>query len=220
MIFVNNAVNNALPSTMMAVNEIAEHERCSYPNCRSRAADDANECPPHRDRRRERVKRAMKKKREAWADAGRCLVCGRDRRAGHPWGCAGCVAQSQGVAKFVNTTVNNKRDRVARAVTPRTTASNLGRMHNHGHGKHGRVSNAALDAADFSDALRLVAKAAARYEYAQGPEVQQLPRIQRDNEKAAALADVARSLRHLAVALHRNRVDVAELVASAVADGE
>lgn len=218
--FVNTTVNKSEISPAGRMLVVLEPVQCNRPGCSADAADDANECTPHRDQRRERVRRAMRKKRKAWAEAKRCLVCGKPRRAGSKWGCAGCVAEAKGVAEFVNTTVNNKRSRVAAAQSPRTSASNLGRMHNHGHGARGRVSNAQLDAQDFTDAIRLAAKAAAQHEYANGPEAAALPVYQRTNEKNAALADAARCIRHLAEILHRNKVDVRELVATTGDDGE
>lgn len=183
---------------------LTDETRCCRAGCTAAAADDANECPPHRDERRERVKRSMRKQRRKWATEGKCKRCGRERHPRSKWGCRLCDPS-------VNNSVN-KAERVAANTTARTTRSNLGRTHYHGQGKRGPVSKAAHDAQDFDDAIRLAARSQAEMQYALSPEVQAQPRIQRENELHVSLATAARAVRHLAEILHRHKVDVAEIV--------
>lgn len=204
---VNNFVNNSHGAKMYAV-EVLDEEKCSYPGCRLRAAEDANECEAHRDRRRERVRRAMQKKRARWESDGRCVVCGRQRAEGSSWGCRKCD-------QAVNNTVN-KADRIAANSTPRTSASNLGRTHYHGQNKRGPMSRAAANRQALESAAKALARALEENEYVYSPEVEQLPKIQRLGERRRLQDSGYYALRWLAAFLMQEGVDVAAMIAEMV----
>lgn len=90
----------------------------------------------------------------------------------------------------------NKAARVAANTTPRTTASNLGRVHYHGKGKRGAMTKAECDARDLDEAIKRLVRAKALLEYASSPEVAQLPRIQREDAMANAVAEAMLGVRH------------------------
>jgi hypothetical protein len=162
----------------------------------------------------------MRKRRRRWAAAGLCKRCGKPRKPGHKWGCSGCIVALGATKEFVSKSVSNKRDRIAANTTERTTASNLGRTHYHGHGKRGRVSNGQLDDLDLDDATKRLKRAREGLAYADTPEVKELPRIQRLEASRAALSHAYHSVRFVLTVLVRHGEDVSQIAAGLDEDGE
>lgn len=191
---------------------------CARRGCQRPSLDDSDYCGPHRKDQRRYHREYMQRQREAWDAEDACTNCGaEDRAPGSKW-CTGCLVRREKTGVKVDGEI--KRQRIAANTTERTTVSNLGRTHYHGRGKVGRSSTAEQDRQDFDDGIKLAARSQAGMEYAATPEVQALPRYQRDEAKNAALSLATRALRHIAAVLHRHKVDVVQLVASVDEDGD
>jgi hypothetical protein len=184
--------------------------RCTYPGCDAELAD--RQCAEHGDRERVRKRLWIAAKREEWRAAKRCTRCGGPRKAGSKWGCAGCIVDLLG---FVDVDVD-KSARVAAA----TAIDADNRTRYHGQARRGPPSKASLNAQDFDDAVRLAVRAKAECEYASGPEVSELPRAQRDDERQKAIATLRRVVRHELVVLSRYGEDVSQIAAGLDEDGE
>jgi uncharacterized protein YwbE len=194
-------------------------KRCSRPARRDASGDiDSEFCERHHDDQRRYHKSYMERRREMWDAAGWCMSCGDPYRAPDSRWCCVCLVKRGRTGVKVDG--ENKRDRIAANTTERTTASNLGRTHYHGHGKRGRVSNGQLDDLDLDDATKRLKRAREGLAYADTPEVKELPRIQRLEASRAALSHAYHSVRFVLTVLVRHGEDVSQIAAGLDEDGE
>ena len=186
---------------------------CIYPGCELAPADDSDYCPAHRDEKRARNRRYKRARRRRWAQQRRCLDCGGRRKLGRKR-CAACLIKrdrlrSGGGDKVVDKTPKTKLEiRVEADGWTRTRERYVGQ------GKRGPQSKAALDDQDLDDAIARLQRAKAALQVASSPEVAELPLAQRQETKAAALAQVVHGIRFGIAVLHRHRIDVSEIVAN------
>lgn len=184
-----------------------EAGRCTYPGCEQDAAEDSSLCGEHRDAQRHRVKLAMRRRRKDWKAKKLCVRCGRRRSPGSSWGCPKCLVQT---GRAVTTGVN-KSTRIAARVAARTeavdehVADGYRRKRFRGQDRRGRQTNQQIDEQDLDDAIERLRRAKAGLALARSPEVQQLPRIQREEAKREALSQADHGLRFVEDVLERNR---------------
>ena len=177
---------------------------CSYPGCDVAPADDSNYCAGHRDDARARSRASRRRIRKRWEAEKLCLRCGR-KRAPHRRHCAVClVALGRTPHPGVNNYVN-KTSRVAAGTKVDQTVGNEGRRRFHGsQGRRGPPGKEREDANDFADLIRSIERAREGVAYAYSPEVQQLPRAQRQEVLHAALAHADHGARFIASILERH----------------
>lgn len=181
--------------------------RCVYPGCPAICADDSSLCPAHRDAQRRRVRLAVRKKRARWRRAGLCTRCGRKRKPGHGWGCPKCIVAVDAVPRRLVTTHVNKSARIAARTeaVDEHAADGYRRTRYRGQDRRGRQSNQQIDEQDLDDAIERLRRGKAGLALARSAEVQQLPRVQRDEAKHEALAHIDHGLRFAEDVLERNR---------------
>lgn len=163
------------------------------------AADGSDLCALHWE--------AKKERQAAWA-LGRyhrlrkkklCGKCGKVPSK-TPY-CKACLRRMGRVASARDLDTDlDKRARIAAA----TRAHEDGRTRYHGQKKRGNQPHAQLDAQDRESAQRQIAAGFARLEAYRGPEVQALPRIQRESVKRQALQEIDHGSRFLEDVLERN----------------
>jgi len=181
--------------------------RCTRLGCPLDARPDANQCPKHSEeeaRRKRKTRRARRKARKLarklWRKQNRCLGCGR-KRLRKETRCIICIVAAGDARTLVVRSDGTKKARIEAA----TSIDRDGRVRYRGQGKRGRQSVASLDAKDLDDArdhlqsgidgLTAVATALAN-----------LPRIQREGAKGAALAELRLAYRFVGEVLVRHGV--------------
>jgi len=176
--------------------KLVEPPICARNGCRNAPAEDSDLCPGCRERARAANRAWAAARRAKRKRARRCRDCGRPARRARCQACRIVVGQApkRGVDSRVET-------------TPRTRKHADGRTRFHGQMRRGRQTNASLDAQDLADALKYVERGRAGLAYAASPEVQALPRIQREAAQRAALAQIALAVRLLEQPLERHHYD-------------
>lgn len=181
-------------------------DRCVRRCCKRSPADDSDYCPRHRDEQRGYQRDYMARRREEWDADDRCTNCGaKERKTGSNW-CPRClIARGKAHRAVVKSQVENRRDRIAERLIPwENSPSNEGRVRLRG-GKRGAPKAEQADEMDLHDLRLYVERAADGLHLAGSPEVQALPRLQRDDAKDAALAWIALLIRAGLALLKRKR---------------
>lgn len=174
---------------------------CLYPGCREEHADDSLFCSAHRDSERARQKAFRRQRRQEWEAKRLCTRCGRKRKPGHGWGCPKCIIELGATQyRFVTTHVHKSK-----RIASRTEVDPDGRTRYRGQERRGRQSAQQTDESDLLEAKKAIDKAIAGLALARSPEVQQLPRIQREAAKREALAQADHGSRFIEGVLERNR---------------
>lgn len=176
---------------------------CARAGCSEPPADDSNLCAQHRDDHRARNKRWAGRRRKRNKRRRTCRDCGRFKARGR---CPKCkVVAGEAPRGRVDNTVDN---------AARTWKDPDGRTRYHGQLAQGRRTNLSLDQEAIGDAVRTAKLGEEGLVYAASPEVQALPKAQRDGVKRAALAKLALAQRHLEEVLERHDYE-ADLAAAA-----
>lgn len=184
----------------------ADVRRCT--RCRRPARDDSEECDHHHELAKARKRRWAKKQRSRWRRQKLCTRCGGKRAPGSTWGCAGCLADLGRLkAAVVDRHVDRPRDRAA-GFDARLEQSPDGKLRArrrfHGRAKRGRQSIAQLDEQDITDARRCVDHGIEALAYFRTDVVQSMPKAQREDVRAVALAKFRQAQRWLDEVIHRN----------------
>ncbi len=172
--------------------------------CGDPAADGAGLCEPHLDDQRKRVARSLAVSRDRRREAGLCIMCPETRPTPVPAGertCSACRIRRRRKplsAERVNNDVN-KRARIAAA----TRTHGDGRTRYHASGKRGSQPTEKLDAEDLLWARNAITIGEDALKMLLTPAVQQLPRIQREDVKHAALHQLIRAQGHLGDVIKR-----------------
>jgi hypothetical protein len=185
---------------------------CRRPGCREPHADDSDFCGPHRDAHRSYSRAAMRKLRRKRRRARRCLDCDVKLRAakrdesgavtasGERTWCKACRKKRGRSSRAGVVTGVEKSERIAAAIRVDPT----GRTRYHGQQKRGNQPHHQLDAQDQDAALRHIDAGFERLAAWRTPEVQALPRIQRESVRVQALHEIDLGTRFLDDVLERN----------------
>lgn len=178
-----------------------EVRECRRRGCSTAAADDSEYCDEHAKRQRQYQAAYMSRRRAAFARKKLCTRCGRKRRPGSKW-CSRCMLRDPRMKiPPVTLHVENKAARVLAA----TAIGTDGRERYHGTAKKGRRPIVEEHMADFDLIEPEVAAARKAIAHSWSPEVEQLPRIQRDEARMAALDRVFSLYRLLGDILRRGK---------------
>lgn len=171
-----------------------EAQRCTYPKCDEPPAEDTQLCTDHLADKRRRNKRHMKATRKQLRHTGKCTRC---RKRSGTYLCDACKI-ALGVFVFPTSNVDNSVDNSASKI-PSQWRLEPGTTHYRylGQAKRGPQSKALLDGQDLDFAVEEMQTARLALAYAQSDEVKAMPKAQRDDIMAAALAHVDRAERWL-----------------------
>lgn len=169
---------------------------CAQNGCANPPADDSDRCEKHRDRQRLASAKSAKRRRRANRRAGRCAECPTPSK---DYLCPKCTVRLGRTPRHAVETTVETSDRI------RTHAD--GRTRFHGQMKRGRQANSNLDEQDLLAARKHLERGRAGLAYYNTPAVRELPRIQRDAVKRAALAEIDLARRLLEDVLERHRYD-------------
>ena len=173
---------------------------CTRPGCTAEPSDDCNECPPHRLDSQKRRRRHRLKNRRLWAKKRLCLRCGGKRKQGRKW-CAKCLIREDRARSLAE---DKQRDNNAERVTREVEGDGYARTRRHGQARRGQQPWWQLDAQDLDDAIVLLQRTKAGLELARDAEAAEMPRVQRQEIKHAALALAAHAGRFIDEVLDRN----------------
>lgn len=175
-------------------------------------------CDEHHEDQKRRQRECMARKREKWDAEKLCTRCGGVRYQGRVW-CRMCLRSLGRIESGdVNTDVD-KAARVAAATRVDVTVEKSGtkrRVRFHGQGKRGRRAGSDIDREDLADcekALRLGTEGmayAAQLDKAD-PSVR-IPKVQRDDVKAQALARLVEAGRWIAEVVRRHGYEVPVMI--------
>lgn len=188
---------------------------CTYYRCSSESTDDSVLCAKHLEAQRARKRQSQNALRTQRRADGKCPGCGLVETDDYL--CSRCrVLQRR--TKRARRGVEHKTEHNAAGWRQDMEQSPDGvvraRNRYHGQGKRGRQPIAALDAQDLADARRCIETGVRQLADADKPEIKALPRIQRDEETAAALSCIQRARRWLNEVLERHGVEDEQIVDS------
>jgi hypothetical protein len=171
--------------------------------CGGPAADDSSLCAKHRDDQRGRTARTMARIRAARVEAGLCVWCPGTRPtkvAAGETSCLACRIRRRRVKPLggVHNDVH-KHERIA----ARTATHADGRTRYHGQQRRGQQTHAQLNAQDVEMASECFDSFKAGLALIESAEVKALPRVQRDDVKAATAHQGERVGRHIDAVLER-----------------
>ena len=181
------------------------HE-CTYPSkvtCPRAPEAGAQLCPVHLRRKRKSDARSAKRRRADRKAKGLCRDCGKKspRTVCHACSIAqGRVPTTMGRIVVGNTPAPDRQWRAGTHESDATTQRYRGRA------KRGKPPAALIDDQDLQYAIEALQKARAGLALASSPEVAQLPRLQREAAKQAALAYVRYAGRFEDEVLDRNKM--------------
>ena len=187
--------------------DAVDRAECIYGGCNEPPAEDSLMCKLHGDAARARTRRAMAKAYRQRAKKKLCRRCGRRpqlkgrvlcavcRVRRGQWGSAGRPKQS-----VLTPELNADGQRIAE----RTSIDADGRVRYHGKGSRGRQPLIASDAEDLREAQRALSHGEAGLKFYWSAEVQALPKAQRAEVRAEALAKLASCQRWIDEVLVRN----------------
>ncbi|MBA3421666.1 MAG: hypothetical protein H0U12_07205 [Thermoleophilaceae bacterium] len=160
------------------------------------ASDDSQYCQPHHEYAKQYSRDALKRLRDGRRAKGLCVYCGTKSEQRRCMACR--IKQGRVSTRGVKKGVKN-------ATADRTWKDAGGRTRYHGQPSRGRQSNASLDDQDIDYAISALQKAKQGLEVARSPEVQALPKVQREEVKRAALSQADHGTRFIEEVLDRNR---------------
>lgn len=169
-----------------------ESQQCTYPRCGKPPAQDTQLCARHLANKRTNDRTSLARRREDLAARGRCVDC---RKKSSTYRCAGCAVKRGRIPTTgVGNGVGNEASKIPAQwrLEPGTTWNRY-----RGKAKRGKPSTAILDDQDLEYAVEEITTAKLALAYARSPEVQQMPKAQRDDIMAAALARLDRAERWL-----------------------
>lgn len=185
-----------------------ESGRCTYPGCDQAQGELTLLCDVHAVAARARRRRSESKLRYALRKAKRCADCGKPSKQ---YRCPACrIVVGRGIGLRANKS-EDKSQRIAARVAARTeavdehVADGYRRKRFRGQDRRGRQTNQQIDEQDLDDAIERLRRAKAGLALARSAEVQQLPRIQREEAKHEALSQADHGMRFVEEVLERNR---------------
>lgn len=172
---------------------------CTYSGCRRPPAEGIQLCTWHVRRQRKRSRTRNAKERAAARAAGLCAIC--QVKPSKSYRCPGCLVREGRVPKSAG--VRNGVDKSARiAAATRTHAD--GRKRYHASGKRGSQPAEKLDAEDLGWARSAIKRGEDGMALLRSLKVQMMPKIQRDDVKAAAVQQLILAQGHIADVLQRH----------------
>lgn len=194
---------------------------CTYYGCVERADEDCLLCPAHRRLQRERNRKSMARLRKTRREKSQCVFCGEKltssdlpARRAKTASCKACRIKRD---RFRSAVVDSDVDRpdVGRWVE-RIEQSPDGvpraRRRFVGSGKRGRKSIESMDSEDLEAALRSLSQGTKGLAFARSQEVAQLPKVQRDDVKAQALAKLVSAGRWIVEVVKRHGYEIPIMV--------
>jgi len=179
--------------------------RCGDPNL----DDDTQVCAACRSYLRQHVKSAIKRLRKARRKAKQCAYCGK---ASERYACPVCKVKTGRSPRRKQTV---KQERIAARLIPwENSPQNVGRVRLRG-GKKGRRSVGDENCTDFDQMEKDLVRARNSDEYLRSADVQQMPPIQRDEARRAAMDWVALVVRTGVELLVRNKHPIGKRYARA-----
>ncbi len=180
---------------------------CTYASskpCPRSPEDGAQLCRHHLHRERRRKRLSARRLRQERRDAGRCAEgCGAKSET---YRCAACairlnrIPPSAGVPAGVDKPAEDRAWRAGTHESDATTKRYRGRA------RRGKPPAARTDDEDLRYAVEAIEQSRKALAYAYSPAVAQLPRIQREAAKRAALAHVGHANRFLDELLERHKI--------------
>lgn len=180
---------------------------CLYSGCEDMALDGSDYCAPHDAHERGRGAGKQRRRRQALANRGRCIVAGCGRKVPkrkRPDGaimqrrCSSCTKAHRLAAREKSGVSRSRAGvpgvAVGDASEARTTREAEGdgyaRTRYHGQSRRGQQKRWQLDIQDAEDAILALRAAIRGFELARDAEEAQTPRVQRDEIRFAACAQV------------------------------
>lgn len=165
-------------------------QRCTYKRCATPPEDGARMCKKHLEKVRRYERRYRKRRRAEARERGECAFCGAKAAT---YRCLACAVKHKQVPSSVSVQVGvNTAGRSSRiAAATRTHAD--GRTRYHGQGKRGMQPRLQLDGQDLGFVRREIDAGEAGLRVYESEAVQAMPRIQREDVKAAALHHLQRA---------------------------
>lgn len=170
-----------------------EHSLCTQ--CGGPAADDSSLCAPHRDAARARKAQWIARERRRRRRARVCGDCGAPLKSAETIWCHAHRVRRNRLSKL-RRGVDSRVDRSER-VAARTITHADGRTRYHGQSRRGQQTHEQLDAQDLGLTREALEAAETGLQLYRGAEVQAMPRIQREDVRAAAVAQLGRAIRHI-----------------------
>jgi hypothetical protein len=170
------------------------------------AVEDSGFCVRHQRLTREYNRKYARQTRSERRAAGLCAICGAV--PSEKYRCLKCALRDGRITLAgVDVGVEKKRVQGWDERLERNRGATSGYTHKryHGQARRGRQTVAALDDQDLTDALKRIEKARAGLAIARSEEMQQLPRIQRENAIREALSQADHGIRFAEEVLDRNR---------------
>jgi hypothetical protein len=183
--------------------------RCTYPGCPRHATDESVLCAKHLASQRERKRRSQNAIRAARRKAGLCPRCGETSTQDYM--CSACRvihARMRGpnsAGEHKQEHKPTKAQRIAeRIIAWENSPTNAGRKRLRG-GKRGRRSIETIDGEDLDDAKRCIDHGIEGLAYfRQLDKEAQMPKVQREDVKAQALAKLVECRRWLREVIERH----------------
>lgn len=190
---------------------------CLYSGCTEGALDGSDFCVSHDSHEKGREAGKQRRRRQALADKGRCIVAGCSRKVAkrkRPNGtiqlrrCVQCSKRHR-LAARAKAGVTGDRRGVPGATDERVTRDLEGdgyaRTRYHGQSRRGQQPGWQLDEQDLDEAVSLLQRTKKGLELARDAEAAGVPRIQRQEIKDAALSLASQASRFVDEVLDRNR---------------
>lgn len=174
-----------------------ESQRCTYPGCAEPPTDGSGKCRKHTLKHRTAVSRSSAKRRAELRGTDGKEKCFRCKKRSSTYLCQACKIVL-GVQRFPTTRADNKADNQAHGIPAQwrpEPGTNWNRYR--GKAKRGKPSTATLDDQDIDYAVEELHTAKLALAFARSPEVQAMPRIQREDIMNAALSKLDRAERWL-----------------------
>jgi hypothetical protein len=176
---------------------------CTRAGCSKLAGEESNECPRHQRDSQKRRRRHRMKARRLWAKKRLCLRCGGKRAFGRKW-CGRCLVREDRARTSAG---DKQRDNKDDRTTDVLEADGYARSRYHGQSRRGQQKRHQLDAQDIDEAIERLQRAKRGVLLAAEAEEQQMPRVQRDEIRLAAMAQAALAGRFVEEILDRNNYD-------------
>lgn len=187
---------------------------CVRNGCETTAADGSSYCQSHHEDQLAYQRRNAAKRRARYARDGLCIRCGGKRSPGKKQ-CAACVIATGHVARRCIRPHGEKAQRIAARTksaveTCNGPTSGYERRRYRGQERRGRLSQSQENRTDMDEIARCLERAREGLEYCETDEVKNLPRIQRQEAREAAMSWLALAIRHGYSMCRRNRYPIPE----------
>ncbi len=174
---------------------------CTYPGCMEPPGE-TDLCTKHQADAKKRKARSYARNKAKRKAGKLCMRCGRKRKPGSRW----CVACLISYGRMIFRDRDKQRDKDARI-----EGDGYARERFRGQGKRGPQPKHQLDDQDLEAAVKELQRARAALQYAASEEVQALPRAQRQEAVAKAVALAIYGIRLAAQVPGRHDVQIPDL---------